>query len=174
MQAVSISMMRGVIKVISRLNSGVKIGITFLRGRFFHLKKKWNWFNLIKLKWISKFWPNSLGNRFCKFCWIFEIYMVLGLFIWFYTNPRNFNPRNFQLLVSFSFKTIFAPSPTTPTSVSKDVEFSCASFDICQNFAASRPHTQTPTQKSKNEFSILLSQEIGSSLVSFEIIFEAL
>jgi len=32
---------------------------------------------------------------------------------------------------------------------------------------------QTPTQKSKNEFSIFPSQEIFSSLVSFEMIFDA-
>ena len=34
--------------------------------------------------------------------------------------------------------------------------------------------TQTPTQKSKNEFSIFPSKEIGSSLVSFQMIFDAL
>ena len=59
---------------------------------------------------------------------------------------RNFNPRNFQFLDSFSFKTIFAPSPITTILVSKDAEFYCASFHICQNFAASCPPTQTPTQ----------------------------
>ena len=36
------------------------------------------------------------------------------------------------------------------------------------------PHTQTPTQKLKTKFLMLRSQEIGSSLVSFEMIFEAL
>ena len=36
------------------------------------------------------------------------------------------------------------------------------------------PPTQTPTQKFKNEFSLVGSQEISSSLVSFEVIFNAL
>ena len=96
------------------------------------------------------------------------------MIIWFYLSPRNFNPRNFRFLVGFSCKTIFAPSPTTTTLVSKDVEFSGASFDICEKFAAWCPLTQTPTQKFKIKFSIFSSHEIGSSLVLLEIIFEAL
>ena len=38
-------------------------------------------------------------------------------------NPRNLNPRNFQILVSFSFKTIFPLSPSVTTLVSKDGKF---------------------------------------------------
>ena len=37
-----------------------------------------------------------------------------------------------------------------------------------------RSPTQTPTKKLKSGFSIFSSQEIGSSLVSFQMIFEAL
>ena len=40
-------------------------------------------------------------------------YIRKGVFIGFHVNPRNFKPRNFQFLVSFWFKTIFAPSPRT-------------------------------------------------------------
>ena len=42
--------------------------------------------------------------------------------------------------------------PTT-TLMSKDVEFYCASFELCQKFARGCPPTQTPTQKFKNRFS---------------------
>ena len=35
------------------------------------------------------------------------------------------------------------------------------------------PPTQTPTQKSKNEFSMSNSHEFASSLVSFQMIFQA-
>ena len=41
-------------------------------------------------------------------------------------------------------------------------------------FVASCPPTQTPTQMLKRWFSIFSTQGIGSSLVSFQIIFEAL
>ena len=54
------------------------------------------------------------------------------------------------------------------------MEFPCKSFDICENFVASCPPTQTPTQKLKIGFSMFSSQEIGSGLVSFEMIFETL
>ena len=36
------------------------------------------------------------------------------------------------------------------------------------------PPTQTPTQKLKSGFSMLSSQRTGLSLISFELIFEAL
>ena len=62
----------------------------------------------------------------------------------------------------------------TISLVSKDVEFSCTSFDPCEKFVGRFPPTQTPTQKFKIEFSMSSSQEIGSGLVSFEMIFEAL
>ena len=52
----------------------------------------------------------------------------------------NLKIKNFQILVSFSFKTT----------------------------------TQTPTQKLKSGFLMFSSQEIGSSSVSLEIIFQAL
>ena len=56
----------------------------------------------------------------------------------------------------------------------KDVEFLCASFDLDQKFARGCPPTQTPTQKLKSGFLRFSSQEIGSSLLSLEVIFEAL
>ena len=150
---------------------------------------------------ISKLWFNSLGVRFWKFCSTFEIawaapicvvisfskspkmlilsrwsfsYIKWGVLIWFWLNPRNFNPRNFQFLVGFSFKTIFAPSPTTTKFISKDAELSCASFGIYEKFAASCPLTETPTQMSKSWFSVFSSQEIGSRLISFVMILKSL
>jgi len=176
------------------VQSGLKIGITFLCGHFF-IFKKLELIQFIKLILeISKFWSNSLGNRFWNFCSDFEIawvssicvgvlftkssneftflrwsfwYIWWGVLIWFYVNLRNFNPRNFQFFVGFSFKTIFAPSPTTMKFISKDVEFSCASFDICLKFVACCPRTETPTQKFKNGFTIFTPQAISPSLVSF-------
>ena len=38
----------------------------------------------------------------------------------------------------------------------------------------SKKNVEKPTQKFKNEFSYFSSQEIGSSFVSFEMIFQAL
>ena len=60
------------------------------------------------------------------------------------------------------------------TFISKDVEFYCASFDIYEKFAGGCPLTQTPTQKLKSGFPTSNSQGIASSLVSFQMIFEAL
>ena len=109
----------------------------------------------------GRFVPKS-SNEYIFLHWSFWS-VKLRVLIRFHVNPRNFHPRNFKFLVSFSFKTIFAPTPTTTTLVSKDVEFSCASFDICEKFAASCPLTQTPTQKFKIEFPIFRYHEIGSS-----------
>ena len=65
--------------------------------------------------------------------------------------------------------------PGRPTLVSKNVEFSCAFFDLYEKFARGCPPNQTPTQKFKKyRFLTFSSQEIGSSLVSSESIFEAL
>ena len=58
--------------------------------------------------------------------------------------------------------------------VSKDAKFYCASFDKDEKFVGRCPPTQTPTQKLKSEFFKFRSQEISSSLVSSEMIFEAL
>ena len=58
--------------------------------------------------------------------------------------------------------------------VSKDLEFSSTSFDPNEKSAGGCPPTQTPTRKSKIRFSMFSSQEIGSGLVSFQMIFEAL
>ena len=54
------------------------------------------------------------------------------------------------------------------------MEYSCASFDPCKKFARGCLPTQTPTQMLKNGLSTFDSVEIGTSLVSFEIIFEVL
>ena len=54
------------------------------------------------------------------------------------------------------------------------MEFYCASFDIYEKFAGGCPPTQTPTQKLKSGFPTSNSQGIASSLVSFQMIFEAL
>ena len=81
---------------------------------------------------------------------------------------------NFRFLVSFSFETIFPLSPTATTLVSKDVKFYCASFGPYEKFVGGCPPTQTPTQMLKSVFSILSSQETGSSSVSLTMIFGAL
>ena len=64
-------------------------------------------------------------------------------------DPRNFHPRNFHFLVSFSLETIFPLSPSVPTLISKDAEFPCASFDTCEKFATSCPLSKRPRKNSK-------------------------
>ena len=56
------------------------------------------------------------------------------------------------------------------TSVSKDEEFSCASFDVCEK------NDQLLNRPRKIENLLLMSgsQEIGSCFVSFQLNFEAL
>ena len=73
------------------------------------------------------------------------------------------------------FWTIFRITfPTAPIRlVSKDVKFSCPSFDSYEKFDGGCPPTQPPTQKFKIRFSLFSSQEIGSSLISFQMIFKA-
>ena len=57
---------------------------------------------------------------------------------------------------------------------SKDVEFSCASFDPYLKFVGRCPPTPTPTQMLKREFPVFNSQGIDSSSVSFQMILKAL
>ena len=93
----------------------------------------------------------------------------LGVFIWFC--PRNFKPRNFQFSVGFSLVGFIYC-----TSLSWDLDqkmFFYASFNLFEKFTRWCSPTQTPTQKSKIEFSMFSTQEIGPSLVSFQMIFEA-
>ena len=71
----------------------------------------------------------------------------------------------FHFLVSFSWETIFPLSLSVTTLISADVDFFCASFDVCEKFARRCPATQTPTQKLESGFLRFSSQEIGSSLV---------
>ena len=47
-------------------------------------------------------------------------------------------------------------------------------WNFLKKFVASFPVTQTPTQMLKSGFSVLSSQEIGSRLISFQMIFESL
>ena len=58
--------------------------------------------------------------------------------------------------------------------LSTGLDLSYASFDPYEKFGGGCPPTQTPTQKFKIGFSMFSSQEIGSGLVSFQMIFEAL
>ena len=58
--------------------------------------------------------------------------------------------------------------------VSKDVKFTCAFFDLCEKIVGRCQPTQKPTQKFKNWIFDPQVPGIGSGLVSFEIIFEAL
>ena len=58
--------------------------------------------------------------------------------------------------------------------VSKDVELSGASFDLCKKFARRCSLTQTPTQKIKIGFWILNFQGISSLLISLRMIFKVL
>ena len=54
------------------------------------------------------------------------------------------------------------------------MEFYCASFGRCEKFAPGCLPTQTPTQKLKSWLLGFSFQEIGSSLISLEMILEAL
>ena len=112
-------------------------------------------FKILEIAWAAHVCVDvslsKMTNVYIFLCWSFW-YIKLAVLIWFHLNPRNFNPRNFWFLVGFSFKTIFAPSPTTTIFISKDAEFLCASFDTCEKFVASCPHAQTPTQRFKSGF----------------------
>jgi len=126
------------------------------------------------LHFLVQFPENSiLKILFILLRWSFS-YLKLRVFIWFRLNPRNFNPRNFRFLVSFSFETIFPLSRLRRHFTLKDMKFSGASFGLCEKFTRWCPPTQTPTQKFKSGFWILNSQEISSCLVPFEMILEAL
>ena len=184
--------------LILRLNSGIKNRSNFFAWAIFLIQKVWTDSviyvdsgdikilvqypgNLI-LKILQNFWK-CVGGVYTRGCLILKITQNVRLFtlINFIYNirgihliscqPTQLQPRNFRFLVGFSFETIFAPSPPTTTLVSKDVEFSCASFEICKKFARWCPPTQTPTQKFKSGISIFSSQGISSSLVSFGIFF---
>ena len=56
---------------------------------------------------------------------------------------------------------------------SKYVEFSCASFDICEKFVGD-VHLPIRQHKLKRFFSVRFSKEMGSVSVSFIMIFEVL
>ena len=96
------------------------------------------------IRGIKKFLPNSLGIRFWKFCSDLEI-------AWLASIMRGCLIlkiiKRIKLFMRFNF--VYKTNGIYSTS--------------CQ-----------PTQKMKIEFSVSSSQEIGSSLVSFEMIFEAL
>ena len=67
------------------------------------------------LHFLVQFPENSiLKILFILLRWSFS-YLKLRVFIWFRLNPRNFNPRNFRFLVSFSFETIFPLSRSATT-----------------------------------------------------------
>ena len=102
-------------------------------------------------------------------------------------SPRPFGPipcdidfkffANFSKLrgsVGFSFKINFPLSIHVTKLISEDVEFYYASFDLCEKFDGGGQPIQTPTQMLKSVFSMFGFQEIGSSWVSFQIIFAAL
>ena len=88
--------------------------------------------------------------------------------------PKQFQPPLFSI-----FGWFFIGNPLFSAALCDDIgikrcRISCASFDICDKFIASCPLIPTPTQKFKSWFSIFSSQGIGSRLVSFQVIFEAL
>ena len=56
--------------------------------------------------------------------------------------------------------------------ITKGKEFYCVYFDLYEKFARGCP-PKTPTQKLKSGFQAFSSQEIGSSLISFQMILEA-
>ena len=137
---------------------------------FFYFKKveltQW----IVPILGIPNFRSNSLGILFWDFSSIFEIarvllicvgvlfpkspiayiflrwsfwYLKLRVLIWFHLNPRNFNSRNFRFWVGTVTVIRFEP---------KDVEFFCASFELCEKFVRGCPLTQTPMQKLKLDF----------------------
>ena len=72
-----------------------------------------------------------------------------------------------------SSKTIFASSPTRTILISNGVESACTSFDTCEKYV--RECLPTPNAHAKVKTRIFpISQEIGSTLVSFQMIFETL
>ena len=107
------------------------------------------------------------------FTLIISIYEITGIYL-ILSQPTQFQPPKRVGFGRFSVRHFFRRSVAPTRFVSKDREFSCASFDLCQKFSRGFPPTQTPTQKFKSGFSKFCSQEIGSGWVSFQMIFEAL
>ena len=122
----------------ARLNSGIRNRHVFFLWAFFYFKKTGNESVNHSDSQHIKIMGQFPGNSILKICKIFEnawvasicvgvwfsksprvfnflrwsiSYIKQGVFIWFHVNPRNFNPRNFIFLVSFSFKTIFPSRP---------------------------------------------------------------
>ena len=85
---------------------------------------------------MSKFWPDSLGIRFWKFCPNFEI-PWLWLYAWVFYSENHINPTSPQNNISIKRWGIF-----------------CGSFDIHEKFVVSCPPTPMPTQKLKFIFDI--------------------
>ena len=152
------------IQILKQKNCNIAINEFKTSSKTRELKKR-TW------PWMTRF-NSGIRNRYNFFVWAFVCfkklnvltllrwsfwYIKLAVLIWF--RLRNFNPRYFQFLVGFSFKTIFAPSPTTTTLKSKDVEFSFASFDICQKFVASCPLPKRPRKNLKMNFRFSLPRK---------------
>ena len=121
-------------------------------NRFLYFKKLYliNWIMLIF--GIKKFFSNSLGIRFWKFCSYFEIawvvtvcvgvlflksilrwsfsYMKEGILIWFHANPRNINPRFFNFWSVFHSKPFSLYRPLRQNWYQKTRNF-LAYFLVC-------------------------------------------
>ena len=107
---------------------GLGFAIIVFCKRFFYFQKLEMNQSITLILETSKFLHNSLGNGFWNICEIFEIawvasicvgnslpkspstlvllcrsfsYVKFGVLIWFYLNPRNFNPRKIHFLGSF-------------------------------------------------------------------------
>ena len=149
------------VTTIARLNSGIRNRQFFCMGVFF----------------VSINESDSVRNQnFGSIPWEFD----------FQISPRIFKNAWVALIyVGVSFSKSLSVVALLPLSfwhictiayhdlISKDVKFSCASFDLCQKFAASCSLPKRPRKIFKNGFSIYTSQEIGSSLILLKMIFEA-
>ena len=114
--------------------------VVWAKFKNFQFNFRWNLFTgfYCTKNLVLKFWEGVLVNMF-----MFK-YIKLAVLIWFRLNPCNLNLRNFQFLVGFSFKPIFALSPTMTTLISKDVKFSLMS-KVCRILPSfSNAHAKTP------------------------------
>ena len=142
---------------------------------------------------VSKSWRNSLGIEFWNIFFQFSKLRGWRSYAWvvikcykmvikcynggIYLNllkPTQFQPTLFQFLVSFSFKTIFAPHCAITTLVLKHVKFSCV-FLVCIKMMPTHSNAHPKVQNwilktrfpgNKFEFGIVWSDFWSSTILA--------
>ena len=127
------------------------MGIRFWKWLYF-----WNCVGGVHLRGCFSL---KIDQCVCLFMLIVLICKIRGTF-WFHINSRNFNPRNFQFLVSFLCVGFVPCGSLWRRWYQKTWIFFWTFFIQCQKSDRGCPPNQTPTQKIKSKFFLFGSQEI--------------